>query len=369
MPTDAGRALRPLSQATAMPRISPRDLRLAQQLVHAPAQSMHIYGQAWRLRWRPDPLCAPVAWLHLRIGGARMAVGFESLTGLRNWSSLVDAKAPDSLVAACVEMMGKPVWQAIAEHTGSAVDVLGFEGAAHEAPAAVSRVGLQLEQADGPLRIRAVACLQDKAALALAVSMAPTLTRTMSPVAASHDADLTLDALPIQLAAELGRTRLPIGELTDLAPGDAVLVERLKRRGTTALRLCGGASAATLGECMFNELGLEIVAIDEPRGEKPMTDESLMQPEAAHVSQAIEQMQVELRFELARWRTTIGELRRMQPGSVVELSRPVDGENVTLWVEHRCVGRGRVVMVGDELAVQVLERPAAPADSVRHGTD
>ncbi len=345
----------PLSACAALARMSRAEARLAHQLAGARMTIPDDQADAWALRWLPDPNITAIAWLHLRVGGARIALGFESLSAFPSWASLVDAGAPDTLVAACVEMLGQPAWNEAARRTGQAVDVLGFESADRIPPANGSRVGFQLERVG--TRMRGVACLQDTAALALVME----LGKISHP---EDDLPGALDDLPIALAAQLGSTVLSQHELNALQPGDAILVDGLLQPGKSVLRLCAGANATPFGTCEpQGDRAIHITSIGPLTSENQMTQEALNQDPAASnaaqsMSDAIDGLGVELRFEVARWHTTMATLRQLSAGSVVELERPVDGDNVTLWVGNRQVCRGRIMVVGDQLAVQLLEQPS-----------
>lgn len=57
--------------------------------------------------------------------------------------------------------------------------------------------------------------------------------------------------------------------------------------------------------------------------------------------------------EFGRLELSLGELRELDQGSVLPLSRPED-EAVDLVVNGRILGKGRVVKIGDGLGVQIV---------------
>lgn len=57
---------------------------------------------------------------------------------------------------------------------------------------------------------------------------------------------------------------------------------------------------------------------------------------------------------LGRTRMPVGDLLKLEPGSVLDLDRSV-GEAIDIYVNNRLVARGEVVLVGDKLGVTMTE--------------
>ena len=71
--------------------------------------------------------------------------------------------------------------------------------------------------------------------------------------------------------------------------------------------------------------------------------------EAAHE----DDIPVRLCFDLGRLDMTLGELRRLGPGAVLELPAPADAA-ISLTVGGRCVGQGELVEVAGHAGVRVV---------------
>lgn len=71
--------------------------------------------------------------------------------------------------------------------------------------------------------------------------------------------------------------------------------------------------------------------------------------EAAHE----DDIPVRLCFDLGRLDMTLGELRRLGPGAVLELPGPADAA-ISLTVGGRCVGQGELVEVAGHAGVRVV---------------
>ena len=67
----------------------------------------------------------------------------------------------------------------------------------------------------------------------------------------------------------------------------------------------------------------------------------------------LHEIEVGLRFELAQWRATLAEVAAWAPGAVIELDHRIDDQSVSVWVGHRCVGKGELVAVGERLGVRL----------------
>ena len=85
---------------------------------------------------------------------------------------------------------------------------------------------------------------------------------------------------------------------------------------------------------------------DQP-GAQPQVD-------APGGGEGIEQLPVQLRFELGEVELSIAELSALQPGYVFPLASRLEGANVAIRANGRHVGRGEVVAVGDTLGVRLL---------------
>jgi len=63
---------------------------------------------------------------------------------------------------------------------------------------------------------------------------------------------------------------------------------------------------------------------------------------------------VELTVELGRRNVRIGEVLRLGPGSVLEVSK-ANGEPLDIYVNNRLIARGEAVVVGERYGVRLTE--------------
>ncbi|MBN9062523.1 MAG: flagellar motor switch protein FliN [Rhizobiales bacterium 65-9] len=83
-------------------------------------------------------------------------------------------------------------------------------------------------------------------------------------------------------------------------------------------------------------------------GEQPNTSKS-----AADLEQLFD-VPVTVSAVLGRTRMPVGDLLKLEPGSVLDLDRNV-GEAIDIYVNNRLVARGEVVLVEDKLGVTMTE--------------
>ncbi len=90
------------------------------------------------------------------------------------------------------------------------------------------------------------------------------------------------------------------------------------------------------------------------------TTAATSEPTAASLSRNIESLgfvmdvPVEVTVELGRRKVRIGEVLRLGPGSVLELSKS-NGEPLDIYVNDRLIARGEAVVVGERYGVRLTE--------------
>jgi flagellar motor switch protein FliN/FliY len=70
--------------------------------------------------------------------------------------------------------------------------------------------------------------------------------------------------------------------------------------------------------------------------------------------EAVFDVPVQVSAVLGRARMDVGDLLRLEPGTVLELDRKV-GEAIDIYVNNRLVARGEVVLVEEKLGVTMTE--------------
>jgi flagellar motor switch protein FliN/FliY len=76
---------------------------------------------------------------------------------------------------------------------------------------------------------------------------------------------------------------------------------------------------------------------------------------------------VELTIELGRKTARIGEILRLGPGSILELSK-VNGEPLDVYVNNRLIARGEAVVIGERYGIRLTEVVVAEDTRSRGGS-
>lgn len=148
-----------------------------------------------------------------------------------------------------------------------------------------------------------------------------------------------LAELPLPLSAEAGRTRLTPAELAAAAPGDLLLLEEAPvARGRLDLVLGGVIAMA----CELE--GSSLVFSGETR--RRMAEGTVA------AAERLDEVPLELVFELGRMSLSLGELRTLAPGHVFALGRDLR-HPVDVMLGGRKIGEGELVQVGERVGVRL----------------
>jgi len=333
----------PLRQSRLLPRISSLTAALTRELYgREPLQ--HGDGEAkWLFRWTYGTEVDAEALLRIRIGSAELIVGLINCGAVDVLQAARHLELPHSLRLACLSAGASSFLDEIAALTGCDVELCDaqFDCACH--PHAVlnhgERIGFLFEPSSGAAPIRGFVCATDEAAHTILSK----LTRDhMSRVRSSLD-------LPLRCSVVMGSTALAAQEIKALEPHDIVLIDdAISTPEVLGCRLhlehCSvGRGELRLGKLCLTEWNLT--------GERAM-----MNRESDHESTRgadLDDIQVGLRFELAQWQATLAEVACLAPGAVIELGHRIDDQSVSVWVGHRCIGKGQLVAVGDRLGIRL----------------
>ena len=301
---------------------------------------------SWQFRWRCLTESFTGTELRLRLGDADVLVGVESLAVFGAVAEDLTG-IPARLQVAYLNGAGSVLWRELESITQRPVQVLelrpavklevtpeclGFE-VGRLPQGAVSRGFLQLIDSDETRNTELQQVL-------LEVS-----EREMSAALARTD-------LRIGWAAVVGYTGLAAAEVRALEEHDIVLIDDAKPTPNVLnCRLCVGPTRRYAGRVQWRTGGqLQMVQFDGTGEVKVSADTE------TPVKQEIgfDDIPVSLRFELAQWNASLGEVGKLAPGSVVDLGARLDDHAVSGWVEQRCIGKGQLVAIGERLGVRLL---------------
>lgn len=174
--------------------------------------------------------------------------------------------------------------------------------------------------------------------------------------AALHSATnaLLADDLPVRLAVQIGQTTLCPEDIATLALGDAVLIERVFLTTTGELWLGGDGWGLRV---QWGPDGLTVTRPFTNQGIIMPADDTLALPDDEPV--ALNQLPLQLTFDLGERTLTLGELRSLQVGQSLELGRALPSA-VSLRVNGALIGMGELIEIDGRLGVMINSLGQAP---------
>lgn len=181
-----------------------------------------------------------------------------------------------------------------------------------------------------------------------------------SPPLVPRDPASWTRALEIELSIVAGHATLPAAELASLEPGDVLLpdtlsITRAPHSGEVSLVAASGGPAfrANLradGALVLGEAARDVLAPARPHRATVVAD--MQRPEP--LSDAVNEVPVELRVEIGRVIVRVADLAALRPGEILTTGSPV-GARVVLRAAGEIVATGELCDVEGELGVRVLE--------------
>lgn len=159
-----------------------------------------------------------------------------------------------------------------------------------------------------------------------------------------------LHALPVSLRVRLGSHRLPAAALQQLGAGDIILpdVTRFDTQGVGRVPL-GGVQA----QVRYAAPGLFTILTMETQLNYDSEDEAGGAEEAA-----LDQLPLAISFELGTLQLSLGQLRTLASGAVLQLSQG-SADSIAIVCGGRHLGRGEAVDVDGRLGVRITSWSAA----------
>lgn len=313
---------------------------LANELYAMEPISRRIGDIEWRFRWLSGPVRQRGVLMQLRIGGAPVRVIVDELASFGVEDAVRD-EIPASLRTAYLGVAGEALWHEIEALTGRAVELTDVRRAAADG-VVDGHIGFEIKrEPDGPA-IRGVVCFDDAAVIEL---LRETSTREMQRASIAAD-------FPVQWAAVIGSTTLPVADVDTLMPEDVILVERGSfTADALGCWLCAGAERRKVGRASLQMGQLHVVGFAD-EGDESMNDCATQQEYPREITP--DEIQVTLRFELAQWRAALFEVAGLAPGSIIDTGQRIDEQTLTVWADQRRIATGQLVAVGDRLGVRLM---------------
>lgn len=366
--TAAARDVRvmPLIYSRTLSFVSAPVAALANELYATEPLLRHIGGVDWRFRWLSEPVRQRAALLQLRIGGAQLQVLVDDLA-LFGVEDAVRDEIPVSLRTAYLGVAGEAIWREIEALTGRTVELMDVRRAVADG-VVDGDVGFEIRREPRGPAVRGVLCFDDSAVIEI---LREASMREMPRASIAVD-------FPVQWAAAIGSTYLPVSDVDALMPEDLILVEHASfTPDALGCWLCVGAERRKVGRASLQMGQLHVVGFAD-EGDEWMNDCATQQEYPREITP--DELQVTLRFELAQWRAALFDVAGLAPGSVIDTGQRVDEQTVTVWADQRRIATGHLVAVGDQLGVRLVtvfgtrapdtsssDRPARPGSDQTSG--
>jgi len=159
------------------------------------------------------------------------------------------------------------------------------------------------------------------------------------------------DDIPITLQLSAGRQSLTSGELASLRPGDIVLLDEARENEAEALLANRYAARALRGPDGYRAAGPWRKSNQNQGMTMEAKSRSSGKPQTEDID--LDDLPVELVFEIGRRELSLGEIRQLGEGSLLLTAPGVDGA-VDILVNGRRIGKGDLVKIGEGLGVRVV---------------
>jgi type III secretion system YscQ/HrcQ family protein len=188
--------------------------------------------------------------------------------------------------------------------------------------------------------------------------LTPTLLKQLSEQAQPMLVGLPswLSQLDIPMSAALEPIELSVADLQSMRQGDVIGL------GAKSQALAQGiidAPGFQRWQGKFGKDGLRAQRQVLARAHVGMSAYSFTQHQDLAMepqqSAAVDQVNVQLGFELERRVVNLAELTQLQAGYVFKLAAPSEGRNVNLLANGKVIGTGELVSVGDFLGVRIID--------------
>ncbi|SPA01651.1 SctQ: non flagellar T3S system conserved protein. FliN/MopA/SpaO family [Cupriavidus taiwanensis] len=345
-----------LDATPALPHMEPDTARLSGWLAcRAAAVPVRAGGHDWQLHFVPtDPEITARP-------GAGYAFTFGSGHGVLRWDVASErlllgvpgaAEALPALLRHA--LMADALAEALAALGHAVPDAFSWQpdGARAQSLAAAHAFGFELRRDAPPARLRGTLQLDQPERLAALPAGVP----AQSPA--------WMERLPVPVAVRIGTTRLALGEMHGIEPGDIVGIDDWHSQGSALEVRCTTGrhgpdwTALAEGRRLVVQAGVGSTEVsngahmeeqDPARQAQPIPHPDAAQPSLSR----LDQLEVTLRFEVGDVAVPLAELRAVAPGYVFELPQPLKQSEVRIVANGNRIGTGTLIAVGNRLGVRI----------------
>lgn len=344
----------------ALPRLRKNEVR-ARNLIADLARDRPVLlsGSPWLITLEPWTAGAPPlvpsadSWLICLLwAGAQVKIHLPA-TVCQTWMAMAfpDLSLPDlsdAFAASALESALGEVLEAGLLTQRGALQLTALERSPDPSPNLAHRFGLLLRQ--GSQLIHG-SLATDNLGLMLMAGLVKDLFESGSAESPNSNTQGMSDDLPIMLQAEIGRSTLGLSELERLEPGDTVLLGQCWIFQDAGLWL--GWESVGL-RAAYEDSRLIVTQLLGEEGVLMSTDALAQESQAV----ALSEVPVRLTFDLGERTLSLGELKSLHVGQVLELNRPLD-QAVTIRVNGARIGTGELLEIDGQLGVTIVQWSAS----------
>jgi type III secretion protein Q len=171
-----------------------------------------------------------------------------------------------------------------------------------------------------------------------------------------------IERLPVPIAVRIGTTRLALGEMRGIGPGDILGIDDWHSQGSALVVRCTtgrtgpGWTALAEGRRLVVQPGADRMDVSNGAHmeEQAPAAQPIQHPDAAQPPLSrLDSLEVTLRFEVGDVAVPLAELRTVAPGYVFELPQPLKQSEVRIVANGNCIGTGTLIAVGNRLGVRI----------------
>ena len=266
--------------------------------------------------------------------------------GIAGLESARVQKLPPELVAAVGETVLEPALDMLERASGMQISISSMLMDAVDSDDAEEFIPFTLRHADGRLLRGAIAFAGDsEAAWDVFLNL---IKRVEEPLPA------WVRDVPIPLNVEVGEVKLTLHEMVSVEPQDIVLLDTCLLKEECVLLRADNSNlvfkTTVDGTTLTVQERIMTMTPEETQPDMPTEDAA---PSTPPTAADIKGIQLPMRLELETISITVEELSQLNPGYIVETTKPVDAP-VSLKVNGRSIGTGELVDVAGKVGVRIL---------------
>ena len=180
-------------------------------------------------------------------------------------------------------------------------------------------------------------------------SLALMLVASLVQAQAPAEETTAMESLPLALHLCIGQTQLPLDQMHRLQTGGLVFIDHSHLGGGDGLLLCAAAGPQHRLTVQARVDGHQLLILSSPA---IMNTEAT--DETADESLSLEQMPVELSFDLGRKMMSLQELKKLSEGQAVPLDQPLQ-QAVTIRANGAVIGQGQLLDIDGRVGVLISQ--------------